>query len=78
MAKHKDRFMLNKTRKVVGRTVSDVSRLVTGSVRLIGKTGLVIAKRTNQTIRRMIPKMGKHTQKRTRTHTHTRRRRHRH
>lgn len=56
--------LVNSTRRIVGRTVSNISRLVTRSVRTIGHTGLGIVKKTDITLRKIIPKERRHTRKR--------------
>jgi hypothetical protein len=61
---------LRTTRRVVGSTVSTVGRLVTGSVRVLGRAGLDIAKKTSSTLKKMMPRRRKTHRRR---HTHRRR-----
>lgn len=50
------RKTLKNTVNMTRRVMTNVSRLVTGSVKVVGKTGLAIVKKTDKTLRKMIPK----------------------
>lgn len=47
---------LKNTVNMSRRVVTGIGRLVTGSVRVVGKTGMAIVKKTDTTLRKMIPK----------------------
>lgn len=58
---------LRTTRRVIGRTVSGVSSLVTGSVRVLGRAGMDIAKKTTKTLGKVMPRR-RRTHRRRSTH----------